>query len=121
MIIYFEDGLLCHDLPPQYECISAVLGPTRCEQELAYFRMIECELKKEITVYANYLGALDTRYSWDTNRSKHTINLRTRDREWADIQDFTEKELRFAHNIPHMYLNGEFKDETMASEINSLS
>lgn len=121
MIIYFEDGILCNDLPPEYERISAVLGPTRCEEELTHLRTIEYELNKEITVYTNYLGALATCYSWDANRSKHTINLRTRDKDWADIQDFTEKELRFGHNIPHMYLNRVFKDEIMASKSNSLS
>lgn len=123
MIIYFEDGPLCNVLSPQceYEGIAAGLGPTRCEEKLDYLRIIEHEFNKEITVYTNYLGALDSRYSWDSNNKKHTINLRTKDKNWANIQNFTERELRFGHNIPHMYLNGVFKNEIMASEINSLS
>lgn len=59
-------------------------------------------------VYTNSILLLDGKYSWDSNRKKHFIYLRDIDGGWSLIQGFTSRELRFGHNIPHLYLGGEF-------------
>ena len=38
-----------------------------------------------------------------------TAYIRNSNGEWTNIQDMTARELRFAHNIPKLYIAGEFK------------
>lgn len=59
-------------------------------------------------VYTNSILLLDGKYSWDSNRMRHNLYLRDSKRRWRPIQEFTSRELRLGHNIPHLYLGGEF-------------
>ena len=61
-----------------------------------------------IVVYTNSILLLDGKYSWDASYMKHHIYLRDAKKRWRPIQDFTSRELRLGHNIPHLYLGGEF-------------
>ena len=59
-------------------------------------------------VYTNSILLLDGKYSYDNKRKRHLIFLRGEDGAWYPIQEFTSRELRLGHNIPHLYLGGEF-------------
>lgn len=114
MTIYFEDGKLIEncDIPaPGYCFVDATNGPSYCEAILRNEKWEEDSLDIAGIVYTNYVGATDGTYSWDAKKGYHDLYLRDKDEKWRLIQTFTEKELRMAHNIPHMYLAETFVED----------
>jgi hypothetical protein len=107
MKVYFEDGVLgcCRLYGINYICIDAQYGPTRCVAELN-----RCRQDATVeAIYTNYVGALSTSYSWNPETKHVDIFLRhPTTQEWTSIDKFTDRELRAAQHIPHMYLAGVF-------------
>ena len=108
MKVYFEDHSLSipYDIEELYCTVDAANGPTACFQDLNWYR----ENKPYAVIYTNFVNALSFDYSWDMINNKCTAYIRNSDGVWTNIQDLTERELRFAHNIPKMYIAGEFKE-----------
>jgi hypothetical protein len=106
--VYFEDSKL---LPisvadiGKYHVVDATYGPTACEKDLAWYSR-HCP---QDIIYTNYLGAMSFDYSWDKENDRCECYIRNSDGYWINIQNMTNRELRFAHNIPKMYIAGEFK------------
>ena len=107
MRVYFEDDVLIEleDLyRDSYHKIDATLGPSRCLKELHWYK----KYSPDAIIYTNFLNALSSDFSWDTVNNKCAAYIRNSQGVWTNIQELTDKELRFAHNIPKMYLAGEF-------------
>lgn len=109
MRVYFEDDVLTEledfDKDSYYK-IDATLGPSYCFQELYWHRKYD----PETIIYTNFLNALSFDFSWDEKENKCAAYIRNDKGVWTNIQDLTDRELRFAHNIPKMYIAGEFKE-----------
>lgn len=107
MKIYFEDGEL---FSPQLHntrviFVDAKYGPTYCINLLDVCRFDELV----DAIYTNFVDALATTYSWNSETKHVDIFLRhPQTKEWISIDKFTDKELRPAQHIPHMYRAGVF-------------
>lgn len=108
MKIYFEDGQLHNTIPKEYGeetvRIDAANGPTVCINELGFYT----RHKPNCSIYTNYLGAMSFDYSWNKEENKCDCYIRNKNNDWTNLQDLTNRQLRFARNIPKMYLAGEF-------------
>lgn len=107
MQVYFEDGTLWGivDIDKPYHRIDATYGVSECINELEWY----LENNPDTIIYTNFLQALSFDFSWDMVKNECTAYIRNSNGEWTNIQELTNKELRFAHNIPKMYLAGEFQ------------
>ena len=107
MRVYFEDDILI-ELEgfnrDEYYKIDATLGPSQCLKELYWHK----KYSYNPIIYTNFLNALSFDFSWDTTNNKCAAYIRNSQGVWTNIQELTDRELRFAHNIPKMYLAGEF-------------
>lgn len=106
MRVYFEDGKLetPFDIIEPYHIVDAAYGPTACQEDLKWY----LDHDPSCAIYTNYLGALSFDFSWDRENNKCDAYIRTPLGWWTNIQELTSHELRFAHNIPKMYMAGEF-------------
>jgi len=106
MRVLFEDGVLRPILKDDLDLyiINARYGPTACTSGLNRVMQINPNAK----IYTNYLGALSFDYSWDKENNKCEAYLYDDEDGWINIQNLTSRELRFAHNIPKMYMAGVF-------------
>lgn len=108
MKIYFEDGLLVNlqDVPADLIIkIDATEGPRDNQYKL------ECakEYHPDAVIYTNSLIALANEYAWNEELEVPEIYIRAGEYRWFHrIDELTERELRFAHNICKMYLAGSF-------------
>ena len=107
MKIYFEDSMLV--FPNLYNInyveVDAKYGPSFCIELLD-----KCRFDETVdAIYTNFVDALATTYSWNSETKHIDIFLRhPQTREWISIDKFTDKELRPAQHIPHMYRAGVF-------------
>lgn len=108
MRVYFEDGYLTtpFDIESPYHRVDAAYGPTACFRDLYWYR----EHEPEATIYTNFVNALSFDFSWDMVKNECAAYIRNSNGEWTNIQDMTARELRFGHNIPKLYIAGEFKE-----------
>lgn len=106
MRIYFEDNRLTvpSGMEEAYGRIDAEYGPTECLRQLRWYK----EHAPDASIYTNFLNALSFDFSWDEKENKCTAYIRNNEGVWTNIQDLVDRELRFAHNIPKMYLAGVF-------------
>lgn len=107
MKVYFEDDSLGipYDIEETYCIVDAANGPTACFRDLNWYR----ENKPDAVIYTNFVNALSFDYSWDMINNECAAYIRNSDGVWTNIQDLTARELRFAHNVPKMYIAGEFR------------
>ena len=106
MRVYFEDDILkdsCNIKRP-YHIVDAAYGPSSCFRILYWCKKRE----PEVPIYTNFVNALSFDFSWDEKENKCAAYIRNDKGVWTNIQDLTDRELRFAHNIPKMYLAGSF-------------
>ena len=108
MRVYFEDGYLTtpFDIEGGYHRVDAAYGPSACFRDLYWYR----EHEPEATIYTNFVNALSFDFSWDMVKNECAAYIRDSNGEWTNIQDMTAREFRFAHNIPKLYIAGEFKE-----------
>lgn len=86
-----------------YRCISAADGPTMVMNWTdSYY-----DVRPNGAVITNSIIALNNAYAWNEETNSCDIWF-WKNGEWVNIQDTTEREIRQAHNIMHMYLNGAF-------------
>lgn len=109
MKIYFEDGELVNSkyLPfnDYYRKVDAKYGPKQNRSDLDEIKEYDCEC----CVYTNSLIALSNEYAWNEALSVPEIYIRAGEHmNFHRIDELTERELRFAHNICKMYLAGSF-------------
>jgi hypothetical protein len=122
MVIYFKDGELQEEeleyiksLPSfqnqRVVALNAKFGVSACEETLQSFMTFDkWDNDGSISVIdTNYLGAMKCEYSWDYKNHTYAIMLQDDDKHWVHIDETTARELRFAMNIPKLYLGGEFR------------
>lgn len=108
MKIYFEDGRLkgAEDLPFKYDHkIDAGQGYSVCDYALEQL-MVCCRYQD--VVYTNFVPALSNKYAWNPELKVSEIYIRDKDGDFVLIDTLTEREIRQAHNIMHMYMANEF-------------
>lgn len=109
LAIYFEDGPLMdigYGKTLDFATIDAADGVSANLNDADM--LLSQSSNRQTIVYTNSILLLDGKYSWDSNRMKHFIYLRDNEGRWCSIREFTSRELRLGHNIPHLYLGGEF-------------
>lgn len=108
MRVYFEDGYLTtpFNIEEPYHRVDAAYGPSACFRDFYWYR----EHKPEATIYINFINGLSFEFSWDMVKNECAAYIRNSNGEWTNIQNMTACELRFAHNIPKLYIAGEFKE-----------
>jgi hypothetical protein len=109
MKIYFEDGqLLPKDMLP-FKCahtIDAGEGYSYCDGALEWIRYND----PRSVVYTNTIIALHNIYAWNDDCGIFEVYMRCgKNRAFHRIDELTQRELRYAHNIMKMYMNGEFR------------
>ena len=108
MKIYFEDGQLIPYSPDTSHCefrIDAANGTSFCENRL------ETALRfyPNCTIYTNSLLALNNKYVWDDKNKVPELYVRdSKTVKFERIDRLTDKEIRKAHNLMQMYINGAF-------------
>lgn len=108
MLIFFEDGLLAHnDLLGHYYdyIVDAKYGYTQNVEKLDKI----LEEFPEAVIYTNSLVALNNKYCW--NDDLETPDLYIREGWGLDfmrVDELTERQIKQAHNLMKMYMNGEF-------------
>ena len=104
MKIYFEDGKLRHYTQ---ECIliEASDGPSKNISDL---KRIMKENPNAI-IYTNSIFAFSNDYAWNEELKVPEVYIRYgKYLKFTRIDELTNKELRKAHNIGHMYIAGAF-------------
>lgn len=108
MKIYFEDDKLIDatQVPLDFFIrIDAAEGPRENKQDLEY----AMEYHPKTPIYTNSLIALSNEYAWNEELGVPEIYIRAGEHmHFHRIDELTERELRFAHNICKMYLAGSF-------------
>lgn len=109
LAIYFEDGPLTGMGYNKVLDVFTIDAANGVSANLNDADMLLSQSSNRWTiVYTNSILLLDGKYSWDSNHMKHFLYLRDTKGRWRPIQEFTSRELRLGHNIPHLYLGGEF-------------
>ena len=110
LAIYFEDGPLTnigYGKVLNFVTIDAKDGISANRDDVNILLSQQTSNSWTI-IYTNSILLLDGKYSWDSNHMKHFLYLRDAKGRWRPIQEFTSRELKLGHNIPHLYLGGEF-------------
>lgn len=111
LIVYFEDGPLVENARwrlYQQININATNGVSY-NLEAADIAL-ENSKDKIIVAYTNQILLLDSKYTYDMNTKMFHCFLRAKDGSWMNIEYLTDRKLRPGHNIPKLYLAGEFDD-----------
>lgn len=112
MIVYFENGWLNHHRVLLETCedlieIDAGMGYNNCRRKLRY---IKDNCPFDTAVYTNSLDAFSNFWCWDDKKKMPMIYIRDKNDRWKLICEMTDRELRMAHNLEKMYVNGAFCD-----------
>ena len=111
--IYFEDSKISYyfsSLPfePDY-VVDASNGVTSNLKYLDSIEEMSRLRKKDFILYTNSILALSNKYAWNEKTNSSEIYIRRwKDEDFININDLTDREIRYAHNIAKMYINGEF-------------
>lgn len=112
MKIYFEDGPL-EDIvfigntenPIWITPVNGKYGPECNIQALERCK----KYKPDCAIYTNSIFAFSNKYAWNGKLKVPEIYIRAGvDEEWTRIDKLTNKELRKAHNLAKMYIDGAF-------------
>ena len=94
--------------------LDATVGVTRCRESLDRYKEFDDIVNKEsdrhIALYTNCILALNSLYTWDDASKTYHLYLRGSDDLWRNVQEFTHRKLRYAHNLMKMYLTGSFRE-----------
>lgn len=109
LMVYFEDGPLVKDirwrLYPQIN-IDAADGVS--DNLAAADKILEASKGTITVVYTNQILLLDSKYIYFDKGNRFCGYLRYKDNSWMNLEYLTDRELRPGHNIPKLYLAGEF-------------
>lgn len=105
MKIYFEDGKLNAntEVSPRY-IVDASNGYSENKRELDRIK----ENDYNSTVYTNQIIALSNEYCWNENLGVPELYLRVSNGKFKRADELTDRELRQAHNLEKLYVNGGF-------------
>lgn len=112
MVVYFEDGSITNtavfdENDNELIKVDAGMGYSYCRRQLRY---IKDNYPFDTKVYTNSLDAFSNFWCWDDEKKMPMIHIRDRSGQWRLISDMTDKELRMAHNLEKLYVNGIFCD-----------
>ena len=109
MKIYFNDGPLYAKTSLDLWCDHMINASTGYSQnEEAFDRLLE--LKPNCSVYTNSIVALVNAQKYCWNKEQEVFDLYLKNgKEFVRVDELTDKQLRFAHNIYCMWLAGAFK------------
>lgn len=114
MIVYFEDGSLIDENRSvdivdgaEFIRVDAGIGYSNCRKMLRY---IKDHFPFDIKVYTNSLDAFSNFWCWDDEKKIPMIYIKDKNGKWKLISELTTKELRMAHNLEKLYVNGVFCD-----------
>lgn len=111
MKIYFEDDELRHytQIPFNVDLVvQASRGVTQNIEILDNF--MECH--PDAIVYTNSIFAFNNRYAWNDDLKVPEIYIRAGEHmTFTRIDELTQRELRQGHNLAHMYIAGEFRNQ----------
>ena len=108
MIVFFENGSIADkELHINAIKIDAGNGYNACRKEL---NRIRNTLPFNTVVYTNSLDAFSNFWCWDEEKKMPMIYIRDENdyNEWKLISEMTDRQLRIAHNLEKMYVNGIF-------------
>lgn len=110
MIVYFEDGSLNYnriflETGENIIKIDAGKGYSSCRRKLRY---IKEKLPFDTKVYTNSLDAFSNFWCWDDEKKMPMIYIRNNRGAWKHICEMSDRELRVAHNLEKLYVNGAF-------------
>lgn len=109
MIVYFEDGYIMNESiaieTGAFIKIDAAMGHSNCRRSLRY---IKDNHPFDTKVYTNSLDAFSNFWCWDEGKKTPMIYIRDEHGKWKLIQEMTDRELRAAHNLEKLYVNGAF-------------
>ena len=105
MILYFEDGPLYETKVIYDVYIDAGDGFSSCRRR---FENVNKTYEKNVRVYTNSLYGFSNYFCWDEEKKKPMIYIRDEKLNWTLISELTDRELRIAHNLEKMYVNGIF-------------
>ena len=108
MILYFEDGPL-YETKVFYDVyIDASDGFSSCRRR---FENVSKTYEKNVRVYTNSLYGFSNYFCWDEEKKMPMIYIRDKEGKWINICDTCYgREIRYAHNLEKMYLNGCFDE-----------
>lgn len=112
MIVYFENGKLNYnriflETGENIIKIDAGNGYNSCRRKLRY---IQENFPFDTKVYTNSLDAFSNFWCWDDEKKMPIIYIRDKNERWKLICEMTDRELRVAHNLEKLYVNGAFCD-----------
>jgi hypothetical protein len=110
MIVYFEDGSITNSAifdenDNELIKVDAGMGYSHCRRKLRY---IKDNYPFDTEVYTNSLDAFSNFWCWDDEKKMPMIYIRDEYGQWKLIREMTDKELRIAHNLEKLYVNGAF-------------
>jgi hypothetical protein len=115
MKIYFEDGNLrgytskSTGIPEIVNLtLNAYHGVTENIEVLEDIH----EVHPDFVIYTNSIFAFNNMYAWNEELKAPEIFIRAGESgQWVRIDKLTNRELRRAHNLAHMYVAGEFENK----------
>ena len=110
MIVYFENGSITNEAlyssnGEEIIKVDAGMGYNHCRRRLRY---IDENYPFDTAVYTNSLDAFSNCWCWDEDKKIPMIYVRNENNDWVLINELTTRELRRAHNLEKLYVNGEF-------------
>lgn len=112
MNLYFEDETINYVIELHDRYIGATGIQCRLINNSWSYKRIKEELSlidKTENFRSNNIACLTLAHKfWDEENHRHNIFLKDKNGKWRRIQDYVDKDLRFAHNIEKLYIAGEF-------------
>jgi hypothetical protein len=115
MKIYFEDGNL-RGYTSKSTGIPEIVNLTlnACHGVTENIEVLEDihEVHPDFVIYTNSIFAFNNMYAWNEELKAPEIFIRAGESgQWVRIDKLTNRELRRAHNLAHMYVAGEFENK----------
>jgi hypothetical protein len=109
MKIYFEDGDLVNSLLLSVHIDYKVDAARGVSYNIEQLDLLN-ENQPGVVIYTNSIFAFNNRYAWNEELKAPEIFIRAGESgKWVRIDKLTNRELRRAHNLAHMYVAGEFE------------
>lgn len=117
MKVYFEDGVLTGTTHLKLGCryaINASVGYSNNEQ--VFDRILKDE--PDVSVYTNSLVPLlySDIYCWNKDLGVFELYIRKND-EFIRVDELTNRQLRFGHNLLRLWRAGEFEFKTEETKV----
>ena len=112
MKIYFEDGELWDRTVVTDPYTGIVVNATRGVSANIMVLDACAKCRPNDIVYTNSIFAFNNMYAWNEELKAPEIFIRAGESgQWVRIDKLTNRELRRAHNLAHMYVVGEFENK----------